>query len=139
MTIYETVIPAGKIKEADLMALVEQVRIITKTPVSIQSQFVVQTEDVKVCTMLDSLVEALPADQPTAKKNGKTKIKKPATGFADMTSHQVRIETTGEIVSRQAFNKKLEAGEIAEMTEITNAKGETFVVIDRKLAKGPQS
>lgn len=139
---FTTTVPVGKINEADLIALVDQIHAITKVPVTIETQFIVVTRDPNVSNMLDSLMGALPAQESLiAKKNGKTKPAKSAggNGNAAMTSHQVRIVETGEIISRQAFNKKLEAGEIAEMTNVVNAKGEAFVVIDRALVKGPQA
>jgi len=51
-----------------------------------------------------------------------------------MTSHQVCIDDTQEILSKQAFNKRLAAGEVAELTNVSNAKGQKFVVIDQQLA-----
>lgn len=136
---YETIVPAGKATEEDLIALVEQVSHLTKTKITIQSQFVIVASDPNISSMLDSLVEAIPSGEPTAKKNGKAKVTKKANGNGAMTSHQVRINATGEIVSTQAFNKQLKQGLIAELTSITNAKGEEFVVMEGKLVKGPQS
>ena len=136
---YTTTIPAGKIAEEDLIALVDQVKVITKADVSIEQQFVIVTDDVNISSMLDSMMDAI-ADQPAAKKNGKVKVaKKSAKNNSGMTSHQVRFNATGELVSTQAFNKDLKAGLIAELTSITNAKGEEFVVMEGKLVKGPQS
>lgn len=100
------------------------------------------TEDATVSSMLDTLVEAIPDGEPAARKNGKVKVtKKTGKGKSsgEMTSHQVRITATGEILSTQAFNKELKAGLIADLTSITNAKGEEFVVMEGKLVKGPQS
>lgn len=142
MPSYETIVPAGKINEEDLVELIEKVEKLTKTKVTIQSQFVLTTEDTSISSMLDSLIEAIPDGEPAARKNGKVKAaKKTAKGKGDgeMTSHQVRINATGELVSTQAFNKQLKAGLIAELTSITNAKGEEFVVMEGKLVKGPQS
>lgn len=39
----------------------------------------------------------------------------------------------------QTFETVVPAGLIAELTSITNAKGEEFVVMEGKLVKGPQS
>lgn len=137
----ETTIPASKVSEADLIALVDKVKSITKSDIKIEAQYVITTSNVNVSIMLDSLVDAISADQPAARKNGKVKATKKAKGKSDgeMTSHQVRINATGELVSTQAFNKQLKAGLIAELTSITNAKGEEFVVMEGKLVKGPQS
>ena len=85
---YTTTIPAGKIEEADLIALVEQVRAITKVSVSIKTHFVITAETVFVITaetvnassIFDSLLDSLPADQTAVKKNGKAKATKKANG-----------------------------------------------------------
>lgn len=141
---YPTVIPANKVNETELIALVEQIQILTKTSVTIERQFVITAENVNVSSILDSLVDAMPESEASAhhegngKPNGKAKKSAKAKAGA-MTSHQVRFDGTGEIISTQAFNKRLAAGEITELTGITNAKGEQFVVIDGKLAKGLQS
>lgn len=141
MQTFETVVPAGKVTEAGLTALIEEVSKLTKAKITISSQFVIMTEDANISSMLDTLVEAIPDGEPAARKNGKVKATKKAKGKSDgeMTSHQVRINATGELVSTQAFNKQLKAGLIAELTSITNAKGEEFVVMEGKLVKGPQS
>lgn len=142
MQTFETVVPAGKVTEAGLTALIEEVSKLTKAKITISSQFVIMTEDANISSMLDTLVEAIPDGESAARKNGKVKVtKKNAKGKSDgeMTSHQVRINATGEIVSTQAFNKQLKAGLIAELISITNAKGEEFVVMEGKLVKGPQS
>lgn len=123
-----------------MTALIEEVSRITKAKITISSQFVIMTEDATISSMLDTLVEAIPDGEPAARKNGKVKATK-SQGKSDgeMTSHQVRINATGELISTQAFNKQLKAGLIAELTSITNAKGEEFVVMEGKLVKGPQS
>lgn len=137
---YQNIIPAGKIKEEDLIAIVDQVKAVTKKEIKIEYQMIVVTDDKNVSSFLESLMSAIPADQPAAHKNGKAKAtKKKAQSNGAMTSHQVRIEDTQEILSTQAFNKRLEAGEVAELTNVSNAKGQMFVVIDRQLAKAPQS
>lgn len=136
---YQTIIPAGKVKEEDLIAIVDQVKAVTKKEIAIEYQMIVVTDDKNVSSMLDNLMNAIPADQPAVKKNGKAKATKKAHGNGAMTSHQVRIDDTQEILSKQAFNKRLAAGEVAELTNVTNAKGQKFVVIDRQLAKAPQS
>ena len=136
---YQTTISAEKIKEEDLIAIVDQIKAVTKKDIKIEYQMIVVTDDVNISSMLDSMMDALPADQPAAKKNGKAKVTKKARGNGAMTSHQVRIEDTQEILSKQAFNKRLAAGEIAELTNVSNAKGQKFVVIDTQLARAPQS
>jgi len=69
---YTTTIPAGKVSETELIALVEQINILTKSKLSVEKKFVITTDDVHLSSMLDSLVDALPTDQPAvAKKNGK--------------------------------------------------------------------
>lgn len=134
---YTTTITTGKISEKNLIALIDQIAAITKADIKIGLQFVVTTEDPNISSMLDSLMDAMP-DEPTVRSNGH-KEKKAAKAKSEMTSHQVRIDATGEIISTQAFNKRIAAGYVAELTSVTNAKGEQLVVIDGKLAKGPQS
>lgn len=136
---FKTIVPAGKATYSDLVELVEKTSSITKKTITIQSQFVIETEDTKISMILDDLIDALDADQPAAKKNGKAKATKKANGNGAMTSHQVRIDATDEIISTQAFNKRIAAGEVAELTNVTNAKGEKLVVMEGKLVKGPQS
>ena len=138
---YQTTIPAGKVSEIELIALVEQIQIITKSQVHVEQQFVITTENMNISSMLDSQVDSLPDSSngrhafKKAKKNGKTS----ATTKGTMTSHSIQIIGTGEIMSTQAFNKKVAAGEIAEHTEIVNSRGESFVVLGGALVKGPQS
>jgi hypothetical protein len=140
---YQTTIPADKVNEAALIALAEQINILTRSKlISIEQQFVITTDDINLSSMLDSLVDVLltaslvNAQATPTKKNGKAKATKKSAGI---TSHQVRIDATGETISTQAFNKRLKAGEVEELTNVTNAKGEHFVVIDSQLVKGPQS
>jgi len=139
---YETVIPAGKASEADLIALVDSLKVVTKSDIKFEAQYVIRTEDIEISSMLYGLVKSLSKGEPATRSNGhkkQGKKSKKAQGNGAMTSHQVRIEDTGEILSTQAFNKRLAAGEVAELTNVSNAKGQKFVVIDQQLAKAPQS
>ena len=61
------------------------------------------------------------------------------SALREWKAHQVRINATGELVSTQAFNKQLKQGLIAELTSITNAKGQEFVVMEGKLVQGPKA
>jgi hypothetical protein len=134
---YQTIIPQDQVAEADLIALVEKINALTKSGLVVERWFVIETDDANLSSMLDSLMEAIPSGKPTAPRT--TGKAKKTTQSSAMTSHQVRLETTGEIMSRQAFNKLLAAGTVEELTNVTNAKGEQFVVMDGKLVKGPQA
>ena len=136
------IVPLDVIEEDELEEFVERIRKLTKAPVQIKRQFVLTSDSPSVMSGLKFLFEDVltkPEYQnPPSRRNGH-KPKKLAKESKEMTSHQVRLDGTGEILSRQAFNKKMAAGEIEELTNVTNAKGEAFVVMSGALVKGPRS
>ena len=139
---YQTIIP-GEVSESELIALVEQVQIITKSQVSIEHNFVITTENIHISNLLNSLVDALPngtkPTAPAARRNErKPKGSKVAKKAEVMGPRSMRIEATGEILSSRELKKRIAPGEVAEFATVTNSKGE-FVVMDGKLVKGPQA
>ena len=45
---YTTTIPAGKIDEIELIALIEQIKAVTKVDIKIKTQFVLTTENTEI-------------------------------------------------------------------------------------------
>lgn len=139
---YQTSFSPGSVDVRELETMAQWLRTKTGKEVRVEQVIMVTTDSMDVSAMMDSLHDAV-----SNGKNGKP-IKAGKRGRQPKTAEQepekmgprfLRIESSGEILSKQAFNKRLSAGEVEELTNIVDAKGEQWVVIDRKLVKGPHS
>lgn len=131
---YSTSFDPSKVSLKEVETLVKWLQDKTGNPVSVEQMIVVTTESADISAGLDSLRDAM-----NARANGKGAKKqksKQATEQA-MGPRFWRIEGTGEVISRQKLNARIAAGEIAELTNVVNAAGELYVVMDKQLTRGP--
>lgn len=135
--LYETVIPAGTIGELEMALLVDQLTAITQAQVTVESRVVVTTDSKSIAEMLEKLLEQVPV---SARKNGgrKTEGGGRKTKTPKMGPRFLRIDATGEVLSKQVFNKRLKAGAIEDLTNVFDAQGTLWVVSGGRLVKGPQ-
>jgi hypothetical protein len=140
--LYTTNISTDLITEPELDALLSTIRKTTGKVIQVQKSFEICTEDISITTMLDALKDALTGQSAKPLRGGrmpKLKIEPvKAKKNGEMTSHQVKILVTGEIMSRQQFNKQLAAGQFDNGVQIINAKNQWFKVLDGQLVKEPQ-
>jgi len=134
--LYTTLIPAGRIGEKELTALVNHLATITKSKVIIEYEFRLSTENGALSEMLDAFADALPGANANGHQNGKS------AAAPEMGRASLRFVKTGEVISTRMLNKRLAAGDIEDMTAVVNAKGQALVIMSNgdgklKLVKEP--
>jgi len=131
----QTSFDPSKVNLNELETLVKWLRQKTGKDVKVEQVIVVTTDNADISSGLDALRDAM-----TIKKTGKgTKAQKSnGTKAPAMGPRFWRIEPTGEVLSRQKLNARVAAGEIENLTNVYNAAGEQYVVMDGELVKGPK-
>ena len=113
---YETVFPSELVNESELKDLVQIISEVTTQPFEIKSQIVVSTESVNLSSMLDDLRDAICKKEEPKPSKAKTKPKGNAAKAGKRS-----VEINGEVISSQAFNKRLVAHEFVPGTIVKSS------------------
>jgi hypothetical protein len=132
LMLYETPFPVGGIEEQELRALVEQLSKISGAKVELSMQITVSTDDVNLNCMFETLRDTIHDGRAKARplKKGRTpkmKIKKMVGGVKPEPTRgphvrSIKVNGSGEMISRFELNKRLAAHEIMPGTQLHSPK-----------------
>lgn len=131
---YTTSFDPNKVGLKEIETLTKWLQDKTGKDVKVEQVIVVTTDCADISSGLDAFRDAMTVKKVKGANGKKSNASKEPT----MGPRFWRIEGTGEIVSRQKLSARIAAGEIAELTNVYNAAGELYVVVDKQLTKGPQ-
>lgn len=138
---YSTNFDASKVDLHEIETLTKWLQGKTGQQVTVAQMIVVTTDSADISAGLDSFRDAMNVKigKGANGQKGKRARKQNGKGANEPTMGPRfwRIEGTGEVISRQKLNARIEAGEIAELTNVVNAAGEQYVVMNKELVKGP--
>jgi hypothetical protein len=128
---FETKIPANKIGEAELTAMLLPLAERSGVGFVIEKQYVVISNDAEFDELVDRIKDMILRNAKPAKVKKESKSKKNTHNVPaekqKLGLHSYRREDTGEIVSKQKINKMLAEHELAVNTVFTNSRGRFLV------------
>lgn len=133
---YAILIPSETVEFTDLNDMIEQVYRLTGQKAVIRRQFVVETDSLKLKSMLEEFSGLLTGWQPS--KNG-AKGPKAQNDPIHMGRASRRIVETGEVYSLVLLKKMISEGTVSDGTVVEDVRGERFVVVSGELIKEPKS
>lgn len=137
---YSTTISSDLIGRPELEALVATPQKSTGKAIQLQEQYVVETDDINITCMIDSLRDTLRGPVKAKVHRHKVKaVKEPKKAKTKDGTRSVKNVESGEVISTRMFKQLVKAGQIQPNVLFEDGKGIRFTVVDHQLIKEPKS